>query len=50
MLNRLIATSPTWFTLPIRLALAAVMIALLIGRAIGNLRDLAKQEPAASRR
>lgn len=27
MFNRLIATSPTWFTLPIRLALAAVMIA-----------------------
>jgi putative oxidoreductase len=27
MLNRIIATSPTWFTLPIRLALAAVMIA-----------------------
>jgi putative oxidoreductase len=27
MLNKLIATSPTWFTLPIRLGLAAVMIA-----------------------
>jgi putative oxidoreductase len=27
MLGRLIATSSTWFTLPIRLALAAVMIA-----------------------
>ncbi|HET9479897.1 MAG TPA: DoxX family protein [Pyrinomonadaceae bacterium] len=27
MLNRIIATSPTWFTVPIRLALAAVMIA-----------------------
>jgi putative oxidoreductase len=27
MLKRIIATSPTWFTLPIRLALAAVMIA-----------------------
>ena len=27
MLNRLIATSPTWFTVPVRLALAAVMIA-----------------------
>jgi putative oxidoreductase len=27
MLRRIIATSPTWFTLPIRLALAAVMIA-----------------------
>jgi putative oxidoreductase len=27
MLSRLIATSSTWFTLPIRLALAAVMIA-----------------------
>ena len=27
MFRRLIATSPTWFTLPVRLALAAVMIA-----------------------
>lgn len=27
MLRRLIATSPTWFTLPIRLSLAAIMIA-----------------------
>lgn len=27
MLRRIISTSPTWFTLPIRLALAAVMIA-----------------------
>ena len=27
MFRRLIATSPTWFTLPIRLGLAAVMIA-----------------------
>lgn len=27
MLNRLIATSATWFTVPVRLALAAVMIA-----------------------
>ena len=27
MLRRIIATSPTWFTVPIRLALAAVMIA-----------------------
>ena len=27
MLRRIIATSPTWFTLPIRLALAAVFIA-----------------------
>ena len=27
MLNRIIATSPTWFTVPIRLALAAVFIA-----------------------
>ena len=26
MLRRLIATSPTWFTLPIRLSLAAIMI------------------------
>jgi putative oxidoreductase len=27
MLRRLIATSPTWFTLPIRLSLAAIMMA-----------------------
>ena len=27
MLRKIIATSPTWFTVPIRLALAAVMIA-----------------------
>ena len=27
MLRRIIATSPVWFTLPVRLALAAVMIA-----------------------
>src|SRR5829696_2485436 len=27
MFSKLIATSPTWFTLPVRLALAAVMIA-----------------------
>src|SRR5215510_14439952 len=27
MFRRIIATSPTWFTVPIRLALAAVMIA-----------------------
>ena len=27
MLNRIIATSATWFTVPVRLALAAVMIA-----------------------
>jgi putative oxidoreductase len=27
MLNRIIATSPTWFTVPVRLALAAVFIA-----------------------
>lgn len=27
MLRRIIATSPTWFTLPVRLALAAVFIA-----------------------
>ena len=27
MFHRLIATSPTWFTVPVRLALAAVMIA-----------------------
>ena len=27
MFRKLIATSPTWFTVPVRLALAAVMIA-----------------------
>src|ERR1043165_1180519 len=27
MLNRIVATSATWFTVPVRLALAAVMIA-----------------------
>jgi archaetidylinositol phosphate synthase len=34
----------------IGLAIAAVMIVLLMGRAIRNLRELAKAEPAASRR
>ncbi len=34
----------------IGLAIAAVMIVLLAGRAIRNLRELAKAEPAASRR
>jgi phosphatidylglycerophosphate synthase len=34
----------------IGLAIAGVMIVLLVGRAFGNLRELAKQEPPASRR
>jgi hypothetical protein len=34
----------------IGLAIAAVMIVLLVGRAIRNLRELARDEPAASRR
>ena len=34
----------------IGLAIAGVMIFLLLGRAIGNLRELAKAEPAARRR
>ena len=34
----------------IGLAIAAVMIALLAGRALGNLRELSKDEPAAPRR
>jgi archaetidylinositol phosphate synthase len=34
----------------IGLAIAAVMIVLLLGRAIRNLRELARDEPAASRR
>jgi hypothetical protein len=34
----------------IGLAIAGVMIVLLLGRAIGNLRELAKAEPAARRR
>lgn len=36
MLNRLIATSPTWFTLPIRLGLAAVMIAHGAQKVLGS--------------
>lgn len=36
MLNRLIATSPTWFTVPIRLALAAVMIAHGAQKVLGS--------------
>jgi phosphatidylglycerophosphate synthase len=34
----------------IGLAIAGVMIALLVARAFGNLRELAKEEPAAKRR
>jgi archaetidylinositol phosphate synthase len=34
----------------IGLAIAGAMIAMLAGRAVRNLRELAKQEPAASRR
>lgn len=34
----------------IGLVISAVMIVLLVGRAVGNLRELAKAEPAASRR
>jgi len=36
MLRRIIATSPTWFTLPIRLALAAVMIAHGAQKVLGS--------------
>jgi putative oxidoreductase len=36
MFNRLIATSPTWFTLPIRLALAAVMMAHGAQKVLGS--------------
>ena len=36
MLNRIIATSPTWFTVPIRLALAAVMIAHGAQKVLGS--------------
>src|SRR5215218_8554603 len=36
MLNRLIATSRTWFTLPVRLALAAVMIAHGAQKVLGS--------------
>lgn len=34
----------------IGLGIAAVMIVLLTGRACGNLRELAKEEPPVSRR
>lgn len=36
MLRRIITTSPTWFTLPIRLALAAVMIAHGAQKVLGS--------------
>jgi hypothetical protein len=36
MLNRIIATSPTWFTVPVRLALAAVMIAHGAQKVLGS--------------
>ncbi len=36
MLNKLIATSPTWFTLPIRLSLGALMIAHGAQRVLGS--------------
>lgn len=36
MFRRIIATSPTWFTLPIRLALAAVMIAHGAQKVLGS--------------
>ena len=36
MLNKLIATYPTWFTLPIRLALGAVMIAHGAQKVLGS--------------
>ena len=36
MLRRIISTSPTWFTLPIRLALAAVMIAHGAQKVLGS--------------
>src|SRR5687767_3473822 len=36
MLNKLIATYPTWFTLPIRLALGVVMIAHGSQKALGS--------------
>ena len=36
MFRKLIATSPTWFTLPIRLALAAVMIAHGAQKVLGS--------------
>ncbi len=36
MFRRLIATSPTWFTMPIRLALAAVMIAHGAQKVLGS--------------
>ena len=46
---RLLELNMTVFDV-IGLAIAGVMIALLIVRAFGNLRELAKQEPAAPRR
>ena len=36
MFNKIIATSPTWFTVPIRLALAAVMIAHGAQKVLGS--------------
>jgi putative oxidoreductase len=36
MFSKIIATSPTWFTLPIRLALAAVMIAHGAQKVLGS--------------
>ena len=36
MLNRIIATSATWFTVPVRLALAAVMIAHGAQKVLGS--------------
>ncbi len=36
MFRKIIATSPTWFTLPIRLALAAVMIAHGAQKVLGS--------------
>ena len=46
---RLLELNMTVFDV-IGLAIAGVMIALLLVRAFGNLRELAKQEPAAPRR
>jgi phosphatidylglycerophosphate synthase len=46
---RLLELNMTVFDL-IGLAIAGVMITLLVARAFGNLRELAKQEPAAPRR
>ena len=36
MLNKLITTSPTWFTLPLRLALGAVMVAHGAQKVLGS--------------